>query len=406
MKRQERRRPFWRLTPFARASLLVAGGALICAIAGATSAPADAVVGKLAYGVRTAHGRGWIVAVDVGGARVRRLLPTARHGWSDFAWSPDGSRLAAVRIGRGGSRDAIAVATDGGGARFVTKAPRGTEIWEISWSPDSRTLAFIRQKTSVVCGGSSLWVVRSDGKGVRQLVRPTAPGALMSIVNWSPDGKQVLYQTTAFPGGDCRDINASGSTLFTLAAKGSRPRRVVKTRDHIWYEAWSPDGSRIAYLTCDLESLLPCQPWLVDITGKNRRRISEPVNMIGGPGINWTPDSRELIIPYLCGPQKCEETGDCGDKSDAKTNSGGLRAIDLQTGQTRTIWSRSGCVGAGVLAISRTAGTIGFVWGSLENSSTSRPMLVAPDGSGLQQLPPPPKVAGGRVDPYPALYLP
>jgi Tol biopolymer transport system component len=394
------------LNPFARASLLVAGGALICAIAGATSAPADAVAGKLAYGVRGAHGRGWIVAVDVGGVRVRRLVPTARHGWSDFAWSPDGSRLTAMRIGRGGAWDAIAVAIDGGGARFVAKAARGTEIREVSWAPDSRTLAFVRNKTSVVCGGDSLWVVRSDGKGVRRLVRTTAPGAFLSIGDWSPDGKQLLYRTTAFPGGDCREINASGSTLFTIAAKGSRPKRVVKTRDNIWDEAWSPDGSRIAYITCDLEFLLPCQPWLVDITGKDRRRISEPVNMIASVGINWTPDSRELVIPYLCGPQKCDETGDCDAKSDAKTNSGGLRAIDPQTGRTRSIVSRSGCVSAAVLAISRTAGTIGFVWGSVGGSSTSRPMLVATDGSGLQRLPPPPKVAGGRVDSFPALYLP
>jgi dipeptidyl aminopeptidase/acylaminoacyl peptidase len=401
MKRQERR-TLRRLTLFARVPLLVAAGALICAIAGATTAPADAVAGKLAYGVRGAHGRGWIVAVDVGGVKVRRLVPTARHGWSDFGWSPDGSRLAAERIGRDGWGDAIAVAIDGGGARLVTKAARGRGISDVSWSPDSRTLAFVRGKTSE-CGGDSLWVVRFDGKGVRRLVRPTAPGVVLSIGDWSPDGKQLLYRTTPYARADCRTTNAGGSTLFTIAAKGSRPQPLVRTRDTIWDEAWSPDGSRIAYVTCDLEFLLPCQPWLVDITGKNRRRISEPVNMIASVGIDWTPDSRELVIPYLCATAGvCSDAGDC----DAKTFSGGLRAIDLQTGQTRSVVSRSGCVSAAVLAISRTAGTIGFVWGSVGGWSTSRPMLVATDGSGLQRLPPPPKVAGGRVDPFPALYLP
>jgi dipeptidyl aminopeptidase/acylaminoacyl peptidase len=402
MERQQRRTTVRRLTVLARALLLVAGGALICAIAGATTTTADAVAGKLAYGVRGDHGRGWIVAVDVGGATVRRLVPTARHGWSDLEWSPDGNRLAAERIGPGGTRDAIAVAIDGGGARLVTKAARGTGIWDVSWSPDSRTLAFVRGKTSA-CGGDSLWVVRSDGKDVRRLVRPTAPGVVLSIGEWSPGGKHLLYRTTTYAGADCRAINASGSALLTIAPKGSRPQRVVKTPDTIWDEAWSPDGSRIAYVTCDLEFLLPCQPWLVDITGKERRRISEPVDSIAAVGINWTPDSRELVIPYLCDTTGvCSGAGDC----DAKTFSGGLRAIDLQTGQTRSIVSRSGCVGAVVLAISPTAGTIGFVWSLLGGWSTSRPMLVATDGSGLQRLPPPPKVAGGRVDPFPALYLP
>src|SRR5439155_17269714 len=50
--RQDQRRTV--LIPFARAPLLVAGGALICAMAGATTAPADAVAGKVAYDV---HGR-------------------------------------------------------------------------------------------------------------------------------------------------------------------------------------------------------------------------------------------------------------------------------------------------------------------------------------------------------------
>lgn len=79
---------------------------------------------------------------------------------------------------------------------------------------------------------------------------------------------------------------------------------------------------------------MPCQPWLVGVTGEGRHRISAPVNMIAAQGISWTPDSRELVIPYLCDPaQVCSESGDC----DAKTFLRGLRAIDLQTGQTRTV---------------------------------------------------------------------
>jgi hypothetical protein len=127
------------------------------------------------------------------------------------------------------------------------------------------------------------------------------------------------------------------------------------------------------------------------------------VNGWAALGIDWTPDSRELVVPYLCAPQRCVPEA---DYCDATTWSGGLRAIDLQTAQTRSIVSRSGCVGAKVLAMSRTIGTIGFVWTSLDGDLMGRPRLVATDGGGLQQLPPPPKVAGARVDPFPSLYLP
>src|SRR5438128_71856 len=116
------------LIPFARAPLLVAGGALICAMAGATTAPADAVAGKVAYDVHGRQGRAYAVAVNLDGSNQRRLLPTARHGWQDFGWSPDGTRFAAgrTRSAIGIGADAIAVATDGGGTRFVTRATRGT----------------------------------------------------------------------------------------------------------------------------------------------------------------------------------------------------------------------------------------------------------------------------------------
>lgn len=126
---------------------------------------------------------------------------------------------------------------DGGRARFVTRAGRGTQISDITWSPNSRTLAFVRGKT-LECGGDSLWVVRFDGKDVRRLVRTSAPGVVLSIGDWSPDGTNLLYRTTPFAGADCRTINAGGSALFTVTARGSRPRRVVKMRDTVWDETW------------------------------------------------------------------------------------------------------------------------------------------------------------------------
>jgi dipeptidyl aminopeptidase/acylaminoacyl peptidase len=373
-------------------------------MAGATTAPADAVAGKLAYDVHGRQGRAYAVAANLDGSNQRRLLPTARHGWRDFGWSPDGTRFAAgrTRSGIGIGADAIAVATDGGGTRFVTRATRGTEIWDVSWSPDSSMLAFVR-RNRFACGGYSLWVVRSDGTGVRRLTRGTAPGVILSIGDWSPDGKHLAYRTMTYVAGDCRETNLRGSSLLTIATEGSRPQRLAKGADHIWDAAWSPDGSRIAYLPCEFEMELPCQPWLVDATGQHPHRISEPVNGFAALGIDWTPDGRELVVPYLCAPQKCVPEA---DYCDAKTWSAGLRAIDPQTGKTRSIVSRPGCFGAMVLAISRTIGSIGFVWSSLDGSPIGRPMLVATDGSGLQQLPPPPKVAGARVDPFPSLYLP
>jgi hypothetical protein len=46
------------------------------------------------------------------------------------------------------------------------------------------------------------------------------------------------------------------------------------------------------------------------------------------------------------------------------------------------------------------------MWIGDNGSLIGRPMLVGLDGADLTTLRPPPKIAGARVDPVPALYLP
>jgi hypothetical protein len=395
--------------PFARACLAVAGSVLICGVAGSTAAVGDSGGGKLAYEVHGARQRSWIVAEDLNGMNVRRLVPAAEHGWRSFDWAPDGTALSAERTAASGDLDAIVVASDGGASRIVVRVRRRMNIRTVRWSPDSGSLAFIREP-SLRCSGGAVWRVRADGSQLRRVTRPAAArSTIVSVGDWSQDGQRLLYQATTYERGECgRPQYAIRTLLITIGVDGSARKVVTQVGDEVWDEAWSPDGSEIAYLTCVFHGELPCQPWVVDSTGAHRHRVGTPVNMYSALGLNWTHDGRGLFIPFLCGPRQCSPSA---DYCDPKTWSGGLRAIDVQTGHTRTVVSRVGCSSAALMAISRDGSLLGFSWISLQAYSTNQPlMLVGLDGSELRTVTavPVPDVAGGRAkwEDVRAVYLP
>jgi WD40-like Beta Propeller Repeat len=393
--------------PFARACFAVAGSVLICGVAGSTAAAGDSGGGKLAYVVHGARHRSWIVAEDTNGMNVRRLVPPAEHGWGSFDWAPDGRSLFAERRGASGDLDAIVVASDGGASRIVVEVRRRMNIRSVRWSPDSGSLAFIREP-SLRCAGGAVWRVRADGSQLWRVTRPVAArSTVVSVGDWSPDGQRLLYQATRYERGECgRPQYAIRSLLITIGVDGSARKVVTQVGDEVWGEAWSPDGSEIAYLTCVFHGELPCQPWVVDSTGAHRHRVGTPVNMWSALGLNWTRDGRGLVIPFLCGPGQCSSGFYC----DPKTWLGGLRVIDVQTGHTRTVVSRVGCRSAALMAISRDGSLLGFFWNSLQANSNQPLMLVGLDGSELRTVTavPVPDVAGGRAkwEDVGALYLP
>jgi Tol biopolymer transport system component len=200
----------------AAARLAIVLSVVICSAASSSAAAEKAGEGKLAYLVHGSHRRSWIVATNIDGTNVRRLVPPIRHAWSGYSWSPDGKRVAA-------SADAIVVARDGGSSRIVVPRAGGTSIELVRWSPTNDKLAFTRIKRAN-CAGAAVWIVDATGRHPRRLTRPTGPNSLVTTEDWSPDGKRLLYQATTYDG-ECRE--ALRSRLITVGRDGSSPRVVT-----------------------------------------------------------------------------------------------------------------------------------------------------------------------------------
>ena len=97
----------------------------------------------------------------------------------------------------------------------------GFENTLAAWSPDGESIAVVRRDLSII-RGDQIWVMNADGSDARALTNDT--DALHGSLNWSPDGKYVLYELYAldnFPfssrlqvldvdSGDVKDLGIDG----------------------------------------------------------------------------------------------------------------------------------------------------------------------------------------------------
>lgn len=123
---------------------------------------------------------------------------------------------------------------------------------------------------------SRIYVAAPDGSGLRQLSsgagRDRAPA-------FSPDGKQIAYQTT----------NALGlDTLLVQPLEESRPPRVLATGAH---PQWSADGHFILFARRQLNDY---QLFSIRADGTQKENTLKP--LVRGQIGRWSPDEKRLAV--------------------------------------------------------------------------------------------------------------
>jgi len=205
------------------------------------------------------------------GSPVRRL--TTLRGYADSAeFSPDGNRLAFLYV-EGATRPAGALAAmkppagvigeDGLEVQRVAVAridvsaaaaptqvtPDKLHIYEFSWSPDSKGLAYVAGNPP---GENNWWVEKLFTQVIgTQPVMVLAPsevsgplhGLQIAVPRWSPDGKAI-----AFIGGLMSDQGSTGGDVWIIPAAGGEPRNLSQGRptSAAWME-WA--GNEYLYVS-------------------------------------------------------------------------------------------------------------------------------------------------------------
>jgi Tol biopolymer transport system component len=167
---------------------------------------------------------------------------TAGHTRS-LAWSPDGRKLAFLNDEdcRQFCFNLYVVGSDASGLRNVTsKLAAGGHFGDPgpasdpAWSPDGRKLAFVRLNASL---GEPIYVVKADGSGLRNLT--PKPVGTYAAPAWSPDGRKIAFVSD-------RDGN---SEVYVMNADGSGQRNLTRNPAYDADPAWSPDGRKLAFVS-------------------------------------------------------------------------------------------------------------------------------------------------------------
>ena len=268
-----------------RPSGLAVGAGAVWASARRVSATA-AATGLLAF---DDHGQIYTSRPD-GSGRKQLTHTDAPLQNIEPAWSPDGRRIAFLRV-RGGKQSTAYAYTplslyimnaDGSQQHAI---PHTSDLFggAPAWSPDGTRIAFD--------GGSPfrIYTIRIDG--THRMRIPGIP-AKSADPTWSPDGTQIGFDTNWHP------RNGSLYRIYAIHPNGTQRRRLAAIPSE--YMQWSPDGRRIIFNRYRSDGTVPGEFIAPDSVGGPGIRLLPPTNQYNGkPGpsvVSWSPDGTAIVV--------------------------------------------------------------------------------------------------------------
>jgi len=205
-------------------------------------------VGKSIYLKVDSSARPRIVRVNSSG--TAEFVPITEFTY-DLAVAPDNRRFT-FSFSRGmGLGSEIWLARGDGKVVSQLLADPASYISYARWSPDGSRIAFIKipdSETPFMVG--ELWVMDADGSGARFLAKADAGHGYAPA--WSPDGALIAFVVRENPGEARADFDAgalvSNIYLVDLEAQGSRAGALTQFEAAlVEAPAWSPDGTLLAF---------------------------------------------------------------------------------------------------------------------------------------------------------------
>jgi len=232
-----------------------------------------------------------IFIADGDGNHARPLVP---EGALDYnaSFSTDG-RWVVFTSHRSGSADIYRVHPDGSGLERVIDDPAFDDQGVLS--PDGKFLAFVSSRSRQ----ADIWVLNLMTRKLRNLTNHPAGDFRPA---WSPDGRWLAFSSdrdptrTACPNttqpGPGPFVTPQYTSIYIVHPDGSALRRITGATETAGTPHWSPDGSRLAFYTGEVDQV--CRGGLIFGTGTTQIVSVAIANnaretLTSGPGVKVFP---------------------------------------------------------------------------------------------------------------------
>jgi WD40 repeat protein len=239
--------------------------------------------------MRLASTRMQLTVFDRSGNVVSKVGDPASY--TQPAFSPDGTRIAAIRTDAGtGNQDVWVVDIATGKGAAITGQEDTSKVAPV-WSPDGKQIAYI----TATDNGQVISRKASDGSGAEEILYRNHRGAPgLFITDWSPDGRFLC-------------LWAGNDTMFLLPVDADRSgdRKPIELKKPEFFGRGgrlSPDGRYLAY-NSNVSGRFEVYARPLDPATAATATSTTPASQIskegGVGGIVWRKDGRELF--YLQG---------------------------------------------------------------------------------------------------------
>jgi dipeptidyl aminopeptidase/acylaminoacyl peptidase len=264
-----------------------------------------------------------LVLVDIA-THSQRVLTHDRVVKGYPRWSPTGERLAYIAEDSDHKSQVFVLSMAGGDSLQVTHS--AGPVTQFAWKPDSTALAYaavdeapkregeakfldafeVGANDSLVVGPSQsthIWSIAASGGDAKRLTSGTwslpvsfPPGPPASPINWTPDGKQIVFVKAVSPlSGDGEHTQMEFVDVATGQIHPVTARTLLES-----YPLISPDGANLAYwYPLDGNAWYNNEIRVVPVAGKGTGAGDRSETTAIDRNIErvlWTADSKALLV--------------------------------------------------------------------------------------------------------------